>query len=305
MTTEDFFTPFLAPFIAFVFGLVAKFIYDIWYEKRQRKSLLYVKTILSSFTIDSLEESIREQISVAYAHKDINSIHLVKIEVENNGSSVIKNQAFTVRFSKDAEILSDPISTSSSEDLRHIDIESPEFDNSRRFSIHLLRKGATVSWIITVINHDKHEFIVEPGVLISDYSDENVDLDVSSKITSERAEIDLTDRVKKILIALISLLTLVFIHNTSSRLLYSGLSTIISSVFIISLFAYLLMELVNTVGPFFEWLSRNQKSDSQVQGDMIHGDKISGHKYNITSTDPITVNDIEEMINKERTDEEE
>ncbi|MBV7334266.1 hypothetical protein KFU94_39730 [Chloroflexi bacterium TSY] len=130
MPTEDL----LGALLAFALGLLAKFLYDIWTDSRKQKSLLFVKTVLSSFRLSDLDDDIRKEMQVSYGHRNIQSVHRVRVEVENNGAAVVNNQAFTVRFSENASIISPPQSQSSSEDLREVQVdEQAKQPNSYRF----------------------------------------------------------------------------------------------------------------------------------------------------------------------------
>ena len=109
--------------VAFILGLLAKIIYDVWSDRRKRKTLLITKTILSSFTLGSLDEGIRNQIDVLYNNRSIESVRLLRVDLENNGSLAVKNQAITVRFADDARIVGEPNSDSSTEDLRNVELD--------------------------------------------------------------------------------------------------------------------------------------------------------------------------------------
>ncbi len=195
-----------AALVAFLLGLLAKFLYDIWSDRRKRKSLVFVKTVVSSFNLNSLEEDLREQTQVIYTGHPVKSIHLVRVEVENSGFLAVANQAFTVRFSKDAQIIGEPQSESSEEDLRFVERDlSSDKQNSRRFIIKLLQKSRQLSWDLTVINHEQSDFVVEHGIATTDEKLEGVDVDVSSTITSEKAQIDLIGRIRRVLVLLISI----------------------------------------------------------------------------------------------------
>jgi hypothetical protein len=204
----------IAALVAFILGLLAKFIYDMWNDRRKRKSLIFVKTIISSFTLSDLEKDIREQTQVIYSGHPVRSIHLVRVEVENDGSVALANQAFTVRFSKDAQIIGEPQSKSSEEDLKFVERDlSSDKQNSLRFIIKLLQKRRRLSWDLAVINHTDSDFVVEHGIAATDEKLEGVDLDVFSTITNEKAKIDLIGRIRRILVLVMSIPIVIIIQK--------------------------------------------------------------------------------------------
>jgi len=248
----------ISALIAFLFGLIAKFIYDLWSERRKRKSLLIRKTVLTSFTLGSLEKDIREKLEVLYNHLPITSIQLVRVSMENSGSATIKNQAITIRFGDKAKIIGEPQSNSSSEDLRYIkfDLENPN-QNRKRILFELLRKGAKISWDFAVINHNETDFIVEHGISKFDKESEDSDLDVISIITNEKTGLDVSGRVRNIIILMVftqivSLLRDAFVVGMPYL---HDIATLISNILIITIWVFLIQEIARSVIPIMKWIS--------------------------------------------------
>lgn len=215
---------------------------------------MITKTILSSFTLGSLDEGIRSQIEVLFNNRPIESVRLLRVELENNGSSAVKNQAINVRFADDAQIVGEPNSDSSTEDLRNIELDINAItNNSRRFKINMLRKGSQLSWDFVVINHVADDFVVEHGVSSFDSALPEGDLEVSSTITSEKINPDVTSRIRRILIYLI----LAQITSLFSSSFVFGLQELfrpIGNLLTIMVWIFLIKEISASVVPILEWI---------------------------------------------------
>jgi len=84
----------------FVLGLISKLLYDLWQQRKTKKTLLLTKGIASSFLREDLEENIRPDTKVSYKGHPIDSICIARVEVENSCSSPLRNQTCTVTFSE-------------------------------------------------------------------------------------------------------------------------------------------------------------------------------------------------------------
>lgn len=271
--------------LGFFLGLVAKLIYDLWSEARKEKTLSFEKTVLSSFTISSLDKNIRDQTRVVYNNLPVESIHLVRVEVSNPSLSAIKNQAFTVRFSKDAKIIGIPKSQSSSEDLRYAEIDwEASTQNSCRFKLFLLRKTKNVSWDFAVINHTKADFQIEHGIITKDGNFEGVDLDVSSKVSGQKVQLDLVERLYRIISFLIIIQIITLVRNSIVFSAIHSISTPVANLGIIIFWMLILWETRKVAGPFMDWIaSLGAKIDNS--GLWFESSSIDGDNVNISGND--------------------
>ena len=256
--------------VAFMLGLLAKIIYDVWGDRRKRRSLVITKTVLSAFTLSSLDEGIRDQMEVSFNHHPIDSVRLLRVEVENRGSAAVKNQALTVRFSDKAQIVGEPNSESSTEDLRYIEIDNNATAiNSRRIKINLLRKGSQLAWNFAVINHELDDFVVEHGISDFDEKFPVSDLEVSSNITSEKISPDVTSRIRRIFVYLL----LTQITSLISGSFVFGLQEIlrpIGNLLTIFIWVLLIKEIVVGVVPILEWIRSvsSRQEIVEISGDI-------------------------------------
>lgn len=265
MTPRDL----VAAVFAFLLGLLAKFVYDLWSESRKKKYLEFTKTIQSSFSINKIAEDLRKQIQVLYEGQAINSIHLVRVDVENTSLSAISNQTFTVRFSELAHIIGDPQSDSSSEDLRFVEADTEtDAPNLRRFIIRRILKGRRLSWVFAVVNHDETKKIeVEHGTL-EEASGEDLNVEPTEK--EEKAQLDLEERLRRIVTFLILVPIVVLLRNALSAVpgsepllvpFFSGLLTVVWLI--------LLSLIIGTISPLMNWLRGLRASGEYVGGDLI------------------------------------
>jgi predicted flap endonuclease-1-like 5' DNA nuclease len=239
--------------LAYAFGLLSKILYDLWDERRRKKSLLFTKSVLASFSAGMLEEDLREQVEVRYQGRSIKSIQMVEVGVENNGHAVVKSQSFTVKFGEEAQILGQPESDSSPEDLRYVHRDqSVDASNQRRFVIDLLQKGRRVSWNFIVINQGNEDFSIHPGV--ADKNVEEVDFDVETAITKERARLNLADRIKRSVYILVGILTLAVLRGFFVRS-SQEMIILIFNIVIISSSIWLADEITKTILPLMNWIS--------------------------------------------------
>ena len=278
----------ISALVAFLFGLLAKFIYDIWSERRKRKTLLIRKSTLTSFTLGSLEKDIREKIEVLFEKHPIKSIQLVRVSMENSGFSAIKNQAVTIKFGDKAQIIGEPISKSSSEDLRYIKYDySASTFNKRRILFELLRKGAKVSWDFAVINHDQNDFIVEHGISKNDKEITDNDLDVVSTIANEKISPDLSGRIKRIFTYLIFTQIMVLLRDSFLQNMLQIAAPVINAATII-IWILLIQEVTKSIIPITEWLretfSPKEKSfQITIEGDVTDSNIIIGDTNSINT----------------------
>jgi hypothetical protein len=243
----------VAPVITFLLGLLAKFAYDLWKERRKRKLLLFTKTIVSSFSLSDLDEGIRKAIEVVYQGHHIKSITLVEVEVENTGFSTVKNQAVTISFSEEAQIIGELQEIGSSEDFRYVKPDdSATKPNSRRFLLEILRKGKVLVWRMAVINHQGEEFKVEHGVVNPD--SKQSDLEVDIEITKEKARIGFAVRIQKMIALLIYIQILYLARGIIPRPLleFDVLISPLINVAIIWLWLLLLREATQIVLPVIQ-----------------------------------------------------
>lgn len=245
---------FISALVAFVLGLLAKFIYDIWSERRKRKSLLITKTTLSSFTLGELDDDIRNQINVNYQHHSIKSIQIVRVHLENNGTSAIKNQAVTVRFEEQAQIIGEPKSDSSSEDLRYVEFDNsiPQL-NTRRILVNLLRKSSSLSWDFVVINHGQNDFNVEHGIAKLDKDAIESDLNVTSTISSEKVSLDVVDRIRRIIVYII-LIKIAGVFRDSFTFGMQEISRPVMNILIIWGWFLVIREINQSIIPIMGWV---------------------------------------------------
>lgn len=273
MSEEDLFRALLA----FLLGLAAKFIYDIWAERRRRKSLVFSKVVLSSFSISSLEDQLREQTQVLYQGYQVNSIHLVRVRIRNAGYASIKSQAFTVRFGEKAKIIGNPAISGSSEDLRFIEPDLSRTGNERRFIVHLIQKGHEIVFDFAVINHESPNFEIEPGIDLKDAkSMDDTDLDVVPTITGEKIGIDFIQTVTRFVSIALLIPIMYLIRSFLEGLDGSMFSVPYASLwnFVIAIFWLALLRYAYQLIPYaIDWL--NGLREFAVGGDYISIGTIS------------------------------
>jgi len=196
----------IAAFLAFLLGLLAKFLYDLWVESRQKKALVFTKKLVSSFSISSLGANLRERTEVLFDKQPVASVQVVSVEVENSGRRAVKNQSFTVRFGERASILGTPKNLSASEDFRYVQEEKVTgTENAYRYVIKLLQKNRKLQWEFAVINNEKGEFSVEHGIASTKEDFSDADLDVGSVVVSSKAQLDLMSQIRRTLLFLVSI----------------------------------------------------------------------------------------------------
>lgn len=271
----------ISALIAFLLGLLAKFIYDIWSERRKKKSLFITKTTVNSFTLGNLEKEIRNQIEVTYKNHPIKSVQIVRVDVENNGFSAAKNQSISVRFGSEAKIIGEPKSESSSEDLRYVDYDPIISPNSRRILVKLLRKGTRLSWNFTVINHTQNDFIVEHGVASLDKDVTDSDLDVSSAISNEKISLDVVSRIRRILVYIV-LIKISMLFRDSFTFGMQELSRPVMNVLIIWMWFLVIQEINRGIVPFVEWVKEFTNPQKTIE---INNASLSEGSNIMISTD--------------------
>lgn len=225
--------------VTFALGLLAKFAYDLWKERRKRKTVVITKTVLSSFSPNSLDDDIRKAVEVNFQGRVINTIQLVRVEIENTSANAVKKQALTVRFSDQAQIIGTPKTTGSSEDFRYVkaDDSAPK-PNTQRFIVDLLQKGRSLAWDFAVINHQEADFVVEHGVATAEAKD--VDLDVLPTITTEKAQVNLAGRIQRAVRLLIYILIAYFLKDILPRTIFGPLVALAAPLFTIAIIWLLL-----------------------------------------------------------------
>jgi hypothetical protein len=256
----------LSALLAFILGLLSKVLYDVWSERRRKKSLLFTKSTLSSFSIGRLEKDLREQLEVLYQGRPLKSIHLFEVGVENDGYAVVRNQAVTVEFDENAVILGQPESDSSPEDLRYVHQDSSvSSPNKSRFIIDLLQKGRSIAWRFVVIDQQDEDFNIHPGLAEKDA--EEVDFDVDTSFTQERIRLNLADRIRRLVylvigVSALSVLRGVFIRQTQE------LAVPIINMLIIALLLWIGDQAASIVLPLMNWI-REVISDSDKPSELV------------------------------------
>lgn len=270
----------LLAILAFIFGLLSKFIFDIWDEKRKRQSLTFTKRTISSFSATQLGKELAEQTKLYFNEEIVESIQIVSIQVENTGASAVRKQAFSVHFDEMARILGTPESKSSSEDLRFVNVERVQHKmNSYRFSIDILQKGRKLAWKFVVVDNLSSEIKIEHGLAAASLSDlEEVDLDVNSVIVSSRAQLDLIGRLKVILGLLVGILAL-YITKDIAGILQENEAVIILNSIMVALLLVLIYVGASTIPLMFRKEISRQiglsfNDGTTVTGDILHGDTV-------------------------------
>lgn len=297
MTTQEIFPALLA----FLFGLLAKFLYDLWAESRQKKSIVFTKKVINSFSVNMLEEKLRERAEVLFDQKAIKSVHIVSVEVENAGLRAVKNQAFTVRFSDKAQILGVPTSKSSSEDLRYVKDEQVE-KNAHRFVIHLLQKRRKLAWEFVVINTDTKDFIIEHGISpqSSDFTD--ADLDVGSTVISSKIQLDLVSQIKRALFIVFLTVALTIVTEPITNIFGNGASLALRATSILLL--YLLFNAASKIIQLYienKSLSEVAKDQAAINASLtiegyVSGSIVLGNQNSVSSTVPAALDSAEPPI---------
>jgi len=256
----------ISPIITFLLGLLAKFIYDLWKERRKRKYLLFTKTILNSFALDTLDEDLRQAVEVSYQGNPIKSIQLVRMELENPSTAAVKKQAVTVRFAANAQIITEPKHIGSSEDFRFVRTDAAVTDrNARRFVIDLLQKGRTLAWEFVVINHGDLDFTVEHGVESAESKES--DLDVSATFATDRAQLNLAGRIRRIVRLLVYLQIAYVLKTFLPTHLFGAifeLAVPVVNIGIVWILLLLMREIGLTIEPVLGWFQNSGGSHEQV-----------------------------------------
>ena len=125
--------------------------------------------------------------------------------------------------------------------------------NSRRFKINMLRKGSQLSWDFVVINHVSDDFVVEHGVSSFDSKLPESDLEVSSTVTSEKINPDVTSRIRRILVYLI-LTQIASLISSSLVFSLQELFRPIGNLLTIMVWIFLIKEVSASVVPILEWI---------------------------------------------------
>jgi hypothetical protein len=278
------FQEIISGLFAFLLGLIAKFIYDLWVDRRQRQALTFTKKTLSSFSSDILGEGLRDRTQLLFSNVPVRSIQIVVVEVENTGSRAVKNQAFTVRFDDKARILGKPRELTSSEDFRFVQEEKIENeDNVYRFKIHLLQKRRRLSWEFVVIDNLSGKFVVEHGVAAEGDNLTDVDLDVSSVITTSRAQLDLIGQVRRSVSILIGIAIIGSIRDIAISFLGNFTSALLNPI-IILLLLILFYNTQKAIAPLLELLrslgeSRESGSLMTVHGGIVTLSNLIGRDH--------------------------
>jgi predicted flap endonuclease-1-like 5' DNA nuclease len=213
-----------------------------------------------------LEEDLQKQLEVRYQGYPIKSIHLIEMGVENSGHAVVKNQTFTVKFSADAQILGELESESSPEDLRYIRRDrSADSGNQRRFVIDLLQKGRSVTWKFIVINQQNQDFHIYPGVVEKD--EEKVDFDVETAVTEERIQVNLVQRIKRIVYLIIGTLALMVLREVFTPPL-RNLIVPMFNLLIGGLLMWAAQQASDTVIPFMNWIRETREAAEKPEYDV-------------------------------------
>ena len=245
--------------IAFITGLLAKIIYDIWVERRKKKAILYSKKVIGSFSMNLLSENIRKRTQVLFDNSNIDSVQIIKVSIENDGGSSVRNQAFTVRFGEKATILGTPITDSSSEDLRYIKAVQGDGPNSYRFTVNLLQTKRKLSWDFTVINNDQGTIKIEPGINSQKEDFSDTDLDVAFALSEEKAANDLISQLKNTLIILSVFIGSAILILPVSVLFDEKYSTILALIMV-----GLLYPLVNSITKLIALFLENQRTKAEL-----------------------------------------
>jgi hypothetical protein len=167
----------------------------------------------------------------------------------------VKKQAFTVRFSDEAQMIGEPKSVGSSEDFRYVKSDtSASKRNSRRFILDLLQRGRTLAWDFAVINHNEGDFTVEHGVATID--DKDADLDVLPTFTTDRAQINLAGRIQRAIRLIIYIEIASLMKDFLPSRLFGalvGLTVPLFNIVIIWLLIILMREIMLIIPSLMEW----------------------------------------------------
>lgn len=243
----------------FILGLISKFLYDIWSQRRAKKNILFEKSIVTSFTREQLEESIRPNTKVTYSGHDIDSICVARVEAKNVCSSPLRNQVYTVEFSEGAKILGEPKLVECTEDQKFIIHDSDnDTDESRKFIMMLLRPKRQVVWDFTVINH-KGDFSVKHSIQskTDEFSEADLDVEPIYSIEGNRqAELSLELRLITIVTLLIAVQIANLINNSFPRFLDIVVNPVINLIQI-SLWLLIIGVSAKTIKPLLDWFKAN------------------------------------------------
>jgi hypothetical protein len=251
-------TELLSALVTFVLGLFSKGVYDFWVERRKRKRLLFTKNIKSSFSVDKLESSLRDQTKILFEGEPVNSVHVIEVEVENDGASVVRNQTFTVRFAQSARIVSSQLS-GSEEDTRFIEEGTTQEPNHHRYLLNALRKGKTAKCTLIVINHDREDFDLEHGVGAGKDVSE-ADFEVTGRTRSDRVQLDVAGRLRRVA-CMIVLLQLGQFFRASQPIL-DPLVLEAFSILLLILYLLLLREVYRAIVPLMAWIKDAKKASA-------------------------------------------
>lgn len=268
----------LSALLAFALGLLSKFLYDFWADKRRKQEITFTKKTLSSFSVSALGERLRDRTQVVYNAEPVQSIQLVTVELENTGSRAVKNQAFTVRFDDGSRILGQPKSLTSSEDMRFVKEERfSDKPNIYRFNIQLLQRGHRLSWEFAVVDNLSGNITIEPGVATTGDNLNEVDLDVESVVTGSKAQLDLIGQVKRSIALLVWIVVIEVLKNIAIGLLDSlgvgNIAATLLNTIIVTLLLIFLYNISNMVAPLIEII----RSLSESKGTLmtVHGGAVS------------------------------
>ena len=292
MSNEDL----VKALFAFLLGLLAKILYDFWNERRKRKGLAFTKTIIGSFTKDSLEEQLQDYTQVYYSGLDVQSIHLVRVKLKNVGYAAIKHQVFSVKFTENAQIIGRPALSGSDEDLKLITEDHSQKANQQRFVVDVIQKGREIAVDFVVINHGTSEFEVQHGIDPEmATSMDPTDLDVDVSLSGEQLGVNFVSLLKQWVIVALLLPIMYVIRNLLNDLGGTVGSVTFASlwnIFIIGAWIGLMHISYRLVPLLIEWLETfifGPGTLTRIAGDYISGDKVGADKV---SSDKISIGDI-------------
>jgi hypothetical protein len=269
----------VAAVLAFLFGLVSKLLFDSWTESRQKQSLLFSKKVKASFSTSSLSKEIRENASLIYNGQEVTQLLIVTIDVENNGRSRVRNQAFTIVCdSKDARIINDPKYSGSPEDLEFVqEDESKQTANTRRFIIRLLQRKHRLSWEFVVVSCNVGDIKIYPGLASEEAQ---TDFDVNSPVVSSKMQVDLEGRLANITLYLTMTGALILLSEPVKSLGGSPFSLAINIIAIcfLGIFAYEIRKIIPLIMEFVRSLDF-RKAESWIEAESINtgGGNFIGH----------------------------
>jgi hypothetical protein len=273
----------LMPVFTFVLGLISKFLYDIWRERRTKKTMLVTKSIVTSFTREQLEENIRPMTEVMYSGHEIDSICVARVEIENNCSSPLRNQTCTVTFGDQATILGDPICVECTEDRNFVLHDSGENSNiSRKFILMLLRPHRRIAWHFTVINHIG-DFSVTHSIQAKTEQFEEADLDVEPIYSADkRIELSLERHLLRIASLLISI-QIVGLIGDAFRPFIFGLDEVLRPITNgVQIWLWLLVigTCAKSITPLMNWFREINRRDS------TNSVEVSGSRNSVVVQSP-------------------